>query len=152
VVLAAAALALVAEGEAFAQESASFVMSRVTLSATGAVSSSAHFDTRVTFGQEVPVGAASICNDGYHQSAGFWSLLGDQPVPTLLVATADAMTPGGVILSWTGSATEFDVYRADAPDSVVDPMNLSQTVFVCTTSDSPSFEPIIYYMVAPGGP
>jgi hypothetical protein len=107
---------------------------------------------RATFGQAVPVGAVSRCNDGYHESAGFWSVLRDQPVPTLLLVAKDPLNPGGVILSWTGSASQFDVYRSTVPASVLDPGNFAVSDFDCTTADLPPTAPRTYYLVVPSGP
>jgi len=135
-----------------AQESVAFIMGRVTLAATGAVASSPTFDMRVTFGQAVPVGAVSRCNDGYHQTAGFWSLLGDQPVPTLLMVTKDQAIPGGVILNWTGSAAQFDLYRSTTAPTLLDPASFARSIFGCTTADLPPVTPRIYYQVVPSGP
>ena len=152
VVLGSAWLVLASVGPASAQESASFVMGRVTFAATGAVAASPNFDMRVTLGQAVPVGAVSRCNDGYHQSAGFWSILGDQPVPTLLLLAKDPANPGGVILSWTGSASQFDLYRSISAGSVLDPGNFFGSVFDCTTADLPPVSPRVYYRVVPSWP
>jgi len=135
-----------------AQESVNFVMGRVTLAATGAVVSSPTFDMRITFGQAVPVGAVSRCNDGYHQTAGFWSVLGDQPAPTLLMVATDGGTPGGVILNWSGSAAQFDLYRSTTASTILDPASYERSVFGCTTADLPPVTPRIYYQVVPTGP
>jgi len=135
-----------------AQESDHFVMTRVTLAATGAVASSPTFDMRVSLGQAVPVGAVSRCNDGYHQTAGFWSLLGDQPVPTLLMVRNDPMNPGGVILDWTGSASQFDLYSSTTAPTLLDPGSFARSVFGCTTADRPPVTPRIYYQIVPSGP
>ena len=135
-----------------AQESPSFVMTRVTLAATGSTAASPSFEMRVTLGQAVPVGAVSRCNDGYHQSAGFWSVLGDLPVPTFLLVDKDPENPGGVILSWSGSASQFDLYRASAAPSVLDPINFVVSAFGCAISDLPPSTPRTYYQVVPSGP
>lgn len=152
VILVSTSIVLASTRSARAQESGHFVMSRVTLAATGAVASSPTFDMRVSFGQAVPVGAVSRCNDGYHQSAGFWSVLGDQPVPTLLLVTRDPANPGGVILNWTGSASQFDLYRSSTAPSLLNPGNLARSVFGCTMADLPPVTPRIYYQVVPSGP
>jgi len=152
VILGSTSLVLTPVAPAAAQESGSFVMSRVTLAATGAVASSPRFDMRSTLGQAVPVGAVSRCNDGYHQTAGFWSVLGDQPVPTLLFVASDVANPGGVILTWTGSAPQFDLYRATTAPTLLDPGNFTHTVFGCTTADLPPVAPRIFYQVVPSGP
>ena len=139
-------------GAASAQESASFVMTRVTLAATGSTAASPSFEMRVTLGQAVPVGAVSRCNDGYHQSAGFWSVLGDLPVPTLLLVNKDPGDPSGVVLSWTGTASQFDLYRSSAAVSVLDPINFVVSAFGCAISDFPPNTPRTYYQVVPSGP
>ena len=145
VVLAATSLVL-------AQESPSYVMSRVTLVGTAGVASSSRFDIQATLAQAVPVGAVSRCNDGFHQSAGIWSVLGEQPVPTILFVTTDTVNPGGVILTWTGSASQFDLYRSTTASSIVSPGNLMRTLYSCTTADLPPAAPRIYYQIDPSGP
>src|SRR5262249_501900 len=122
------------------------------LSATGAPASSPHFDMRVTYGQTVPVGAVSQCNDGYLQTAGFWSVLGDQPVPLMLFVDYDTANPEGVILTWTGSSSQFDIYRSSAASSILDPGNLTTTAYACTTADLPPAARCNFYQVVPAGP
>lgn len=151
IILVSAFLVPASIGPAPAQESASFVMGRVTLAATGTVSASPSFVMRLTLGQAGPVGAVSRCNDGYHQSAGFWSVLGDRPVPTLLLVTKDPGNPGGVFLNWTGSASQFDLYRSSAAGSLLDPESLVGSVFGCTRADLPPDTPRTYYQVIPSG-
>jgi len=152
VVLVSTSIVLASTRPARAQESDHFVMTRVTLAATGAVASSSTFDMRVSLGQAVPVGAVSRCNDGYHQSAGFWSVLGDQPVPTLLLVGRDPANPGGVILNWTGSAAQFDLYRSNTAPTLLDPGSFTRSILGCTTADLPPVTPRIYYQVVPSGP
>lgn len=142
-------VSLLSGAPVYAQQSPSFLMQRVTLAVTGAVAASTSFSTRVTFGQTVPVGAASRCHDGYHQTAGFWSILGDQPVPATLVVAKDPGNLGGVILSWSGSASQYDVYRSSLATSVLDPGNFVSSSFDCTKPDLPPVTPSTYYLVAP---
>ena len=129
-------------------ESASFVMSRVTLSATAQRASSAGFETSVTLAQEGPVGAASFCNGGFTQNVGFWSILGAAPVPLVLRA---ARNGSDVDLNWTGSAFSFEVYRSDSPVAVVAGPNLATTTPACADTDSPPDVEIVYYVVIPAG-
>jgi len=145
-------IVLASTGPVRAQESDHFVMTRVTLSATGAVASSPRFGMRVSLGQAVPVGAVSRCNDGYHQSAGFWSVLGNQPVPIVLTLAKDAANPGGVILNWTGSASQFDLYSSTSAPTLLDPGSFARSIFGCTTADLPPVSPSIYYQIVPSGP
>jgi hypothetical protein len=152
VILVSAFLVPASIGPASAQESASFVMKRVTLAATGAVAASPSFEMRLTLGQAGPVGAVSRCNDGFHQSAGFWSVLGDRPVPMVLLVSKDPGNPGGVILSWSGSAPQFDLYRSSAAGTLLDPGSFVGSVFGCTTADLPPDTPRTYYQVVPTGP
>jgi len=127
-------------------------MTRVTLASTGSTAASPSFEMRVTLGQAVPVGAVSRCNDGFHQSAGFWSVLGDLPVPTVLLVARDPAAPGGVILSWSGSASQFDLYRSGIAGSVLDPGNFVTSTFACTTADLPPEIPRTYYQIVPSAP
>lgn len=136
-----------------AQESASFVMDRVTVSATASHAASAGFDMALTFGQEVPVGSASLCNVGFLQTLGFWSVLGTQDAPIRLLVD-HATDPAEVELQWTGSSDSFTVYRSDLPDTVVEPPNVALITPACAATDAPPVAvDIVYYLVLPtGGP
>ena len=136
----------------FAQESASYVMDRVTMSAAAQRASSTNFDISVTFGQEGPVGSASLCNQGYVQNFGFWSVQGYSPVPLVLRATRNTADSSDVDLIWTGSASSFEVYRSTAPSGIIDPPNLAAVTPACSATDSPPTATIVYYLVVPAGP
>jgi hypothetical protein len=147
-IAAAAILALIRVSPAAAQESPSYVMQRITLAAGSQTLSSASFDATATVGQEGPVGAASVCNASWTSSVGFWSLLGDLPVPVVLTVAPHPSDPQAVVLSWSGNAPQFQVYRGFTPASLVSPGNLEQTVNVCS-ADDPNVGPIspLYYDV-----
>jgi hypothetical protein len=129
-------------------------MDRVTVSATASHAASARFDLAVTFGQEVPVGGASLCNVGFLQTLGFWSVLGPQDAPIQLQVNHGATDPAEVELLWTGSSDSFTVYRSDLPENVVGPPNVALVTPVCAATDAPPVEvDIVYYLVLPtGGP
>jgi hypothetical protein len=136
--------------EVRSQESPSFVMDRVTVSAIAARTSSARFDLAVTFAQEVPVGGASFCNAGFVADLGFWSLLGGGRAPILLTVDHSPMAPEDVDLRWTGSAETFGVYRSSMPEDIALPSSLTRTTSECSAPDSPPVEPaVIYYIVIP---
>ena len=145
-------MALLASGPASAQESERYVMRRVTVAATGAAASSTTYDMRVTLGQAGPVGAVSRCGDGYQQTAGFWSLLGDQPVPNLLFVARDGGNQGGLVLTWSGSASQYDLFRSADPTAVLEPGSYVRTVRACSSIDLPPASPRLFYQVVPSGP
>jgi hypothetical protein len=133
-----------------AQESPSFVMERLTLTAGSQTMASASFEATVTLGQEGPAGAASVCNTSWTDSLGFWSLLGDMPVPVVLTVAPNPGDPQAVVLSWSGNTPMFQIYRGFTPASLVSPENLSGTVNVCS-ADDPNAGPIaaLYYDIEP---
>src|SRR5215831_11834539 len=79
---------LFAASPAAAQESPSYVMNRITLTGGSQTLDSPSFEATVTIGQEGPAGAASVCNASWTDSLGFWSLLGDLPVPVVLTVAS----------------------------------------------------------------
>jgi hypothetical protein len=145
-VTAAIVLTFVPVSRASAQESPSFVMNRITLAAGSQTIASPSFEATVTVGQEGPAGAASVCNASWTDSLGFWSVLGDLPVPLVLTVAPSAVDPQIVVLSWSGNQPQFQVYRGFSPQSLVSPANLDQTVNVCTAND-PNASPFssLYY-------
>ncbi len=134
-----------------AQESTGYVMDRVTITSTADVALSASFQVAVTFGQQGPVGSVSICNAGAFQSTGFWSIIGDPPVPIFLDVLKDMVDPSSVDLSWTGAAPLFEIFRGEMADSVPAPANSVLTTSLCVGSDSPPAGAIFYYLVLPAG-
>ena len=143
---------VIAGTRALAQESASFVMDRFTVSATASRAASARWDMAITLGQEVPVGGASLCNVGFVQNLGFWSALGYSDAPILLQVDHGSGGPGEVDLQWTGSSDSFTLYRSDLPDGVVGPPNIALTTPTCFATDAPPEElDFIYYLVLPTG-
>ena len=125
-----------------AQESQSFVMERLTLVAGSETIASASYETTVTLGQESVAGASSFCNASLTDSLGFWSLLGDLPVPIVLTVAPNPTDAQAVVLSWSGNTPSFQVFRSSTPASIVSPGNLDQTVDVCNAADL-SFGPLV---------
>ena len=134
---------------AFSQESASYVMNRVTVSSTADFVFSPSFEMAVTFAQEGPVGSVSVCNDGAFQSTGFWSIVGDPPASIVLDVFPDP--PGSVDLAWTGSAQLFEILRGELADTVPAPANSLATTSLCAASDTPPGGVIFYYLVVSAG-
>ncbi len=153
VVTALALFALVAvESPALAQESASFVMNRFTVSATASRTMSTRFDMAITFAQEVPVGGASLCNVGFVQNLGFWSVLGHSDAPILLQVDHAVGNPADVDLEWSGSSDSFTLYRSAFPDSIMALPNIALITPECFAMDAPPPEiDVIYYLVLPTG-
>jgi hypothetical protein len=145
---AAVIFAFIHVSHAHAQESPSFVMERLTLAAGSQTLASPSFEATVTVGQEAPAGAASVCNTSWTNSLGFWSLLGDMPVPVVLTVAPNPGDPQAVVLTWSGNTPQFQVYRGFTPASLVAPGNLDQTVNVCTANDHNAGPiPALYYDV-----
>jgi hypothetical protein len=134
-----------------AQESASFRLDRITFAAGAGPVSSASYTTTITFAQEGPVGSISRCNDGFLQSTGFWSVLGETPVPVWLNVDKNAVDPTQVDLGWSGSSSQFSVYRAEFADSLLEPINLILTTSDCAVTDAPPPASITFYLVSPTG-
>ena len=133
-----------------AQESPSYLMERFTLAVGAATASSATFDNSIVFAQAAPSGAQSRCNVGFQNSLGFWSILGDVPVPIRLELLPGATVPEDVALSWTGAAREFQIFRAFAPDDVTNPNNLLVETADCAAQDAtPTTASIVFYQVIP---
>jgi hypothetical protein len=127
-------------------------MDRVTVSAAASWSTSTRFDMAVTLGQEGPVGGASLCNVGFVQTLGFWSVLGHADAPILLQVNHGAAHPASVELQWSGSSDSFTLYRSDLPDTVVAPPNVALTTPECSATDAPPAEvDLVYYLVLPTG-
>jgi hypothetical protein len=140
-----------ASSMASAQESASFRLDRLTLAAGAGSVSSANYATTITTAQEGPVGSVSRCNDGFLQSTGFWSVLGESPVPVWLTVDKNGVDPTQVDLGWSGSSSLFDVYSAQFADSLAEPYNLLTTTPDCALTDAPPSAPITFYLVLPTG-
>ena len=87
---------------------------------------------------------------GYQQSFGFWSVLGDLPVPIRLQVDKSVQAPLTVELEWSGATERFELYRAFAPQDLVVPQNLALVTSQCVASDeNASASDIIYYSVVP---
>lgn len=150
-----AALALISLAAAVpvasGQESASFRLDRITFISGAEPVSSANYTTTITIAQEGPVGSVSRCNDGFLQSTGFWSVLGEAPVPVWLNVDKNGIDPTHVDLGWSGSSSQFQVYRAGFADSLLEPYNLLTTTPDCALTDAPPSAPITFYLVRPTG-
>jgi hypothetical protein len=136
---------------ASAQESASFRLDRISFAAVAGPVSSAHYATTITIAQEGPVGSLSRCNDGFLQNTGFWSILGESPVPVWLRVGKNGVDPAQVDLGWSGSSSQFSVYRAEFADSLAEPYNILTTIPDCALTDAPPSAPITFYLVLPTG-
>ncbi len=148
--LVAVPLALCMPAATFCQESPSYVMERVTVASGAASTSSTTFDMLLTFGEEGPTGSASFCNGGFHASLGFWSVLGESPAPSLLQVEHNAADPEAVDLTWSGSASLFDVLRSEIPAQIQDPPSLQFSTTLCEATDAPPTNPdLLYYRIRP---
>lgn len=146
-------LAALSPRTATAQESPSFRVPRVALSASTGVASSERFATRLLFAEQGPTGGmASACGSTWIQTAGFLSILTSGPVPVELTVGRASIVPLAIELSWTGTDTRFDVRRAFDAESMSLPGSLHETVEACSTQDpNPTENEIIFYLVLPAG-
>jgi len=134
-----------------AQQSAHYSMERVTVAAVADTASSTHFTTTVVIGQESPAGASSFCNAGFRSSMGFWSILGDLPVPIVLQLGKQAGDPSTIDLIWSGADSSFAVYRSADAATVLNPENLFLEVPVCQATDLVTGTPnLVFYNVVAG--
>ncbi len=131
-----------------AQESANYSMDRISIAAVGSTTSSATFATTVVIGEDSPEGASSYCNSGFVNSVGFWSVLGDLPVPIVLAVDKAQGNPQGVELTWSGTNNLFQVFRSISPMDVLDLANLDVETASCSSNDSQSAA-IVFYKVVP---
>jgi hypothetical protein len=139
-------------GAGLAQESASYVADRTTVTAVAGRASSAGYVIEATLGEIHPVGSASFCNVGFTNSTGFWSVLGDSQVPIVLMLAHDPGDPVTALLSWTGSYPQFEVLRSASAADVLDPLNLLTTTAGCDAADpDPPAATVFFYMVVPAG-
>jgi hypothetical protein len=136
---------------AIAQESARYRLDRLTFAAGVGSVSSANYATTITIAQEGPVGSISRCNDGFLQNTGFWSVLGESPTPVWLTVDKNSLDLTQVDLDWSGSSSQFSIYRAELADSLSEPYNMLITTPDCTMTDAPPTVPITFYIVLPTG-
>jgi hypothetical protein len=134
-----------------AQESASYRLDRVTFASGVGSVFSANYATTITIAQEGPAGSVSRCNDGFLQATGFWSILGESPAPVWLNLGKNGLDPTQVDLDWSGSSSQFSVYRAEFADSLSEPYNILITTPDCALTDAPPSAPITFYLVLPTG-
>lgn len=144
-------LALVAATHADAQSSTNFRMDRVTVTSGAETVSSLNYSIAITYAQEGPVGSISRCNDSFLQSTGFWSILGETPVPVQLHIGRDGTDRTLPALTWSGSSSEFTLYRATMPQGVVDPPNETLVTSSCAAVDTPPLASVVYYVVEATG-
>ncbi len=141
---------------ASAQESASFVLERLTIAGASQTIASARYETTMTVGQESPAGAASICNVSLTASLGFWSVQGELPVPVILTVMRNPVDPQAIDLTWTGNTPTFQVFRDYTPQNLVSLANLERVTALCSATDALAFQSnAIYYDVEalpPAGP
>ena len=143
-------IALVAHGSE-AQSSATYSIDRLTIASSASPSSSTNYAIDVTLAQQGPVGAASRCNDSWLQSLGYWSLFGEMPVPVFLSVDKDSLDPTSPELSWTGSSSEFTVYRSTMVPGVLDPVNELLVTTACDAVDTPPPAAVTFYLIQPTG-
>lgn len=134
---------------AAAQETGIYVMDRMSLATASGRMTSPSYESTTVVGQIGLAGTASSCEDNV-SSFGFWSALGDLPVPIRLNIQRNAVDPGSVDLTWTGASIQFQTYRAFSPQDVLNPMNLYSEPFACAMTDGRAIDSdIIFYKVVP---
>ena len=138
---------------AWAQQSTNFSMDRISVAAVGTTASSTNFETTVVAGQDSPSGASSSCNLGFTNSLGFWSVLGDLPVPIELHLDKNDSDPSVVELSWSGADDVFYLLRSDSPVNLVEnppEENLYLETLLCDAiDDQASASDLLFYLVVP---
>ncbi len=130
------------------QQSPNFSMDRISVVATSNASASVNFETAVVIGQDSPSGASSFCSEGFVNSTGFWSVLGDLPVPTILEVGKDSADQNVAELSWSGTEDVFQLYSSNLSTNIFDPANLTIETATCSAEDSQSAA-LIFYSVIP---
>lgn len=155
--LASAVAALVAGAAlapaAAAQESASFRMERIALAASAGEATGPTWGTRVSLAEPLAVGGmASVCGAAWVHTAGALSALAAGPVPIRLTVDRPSTDPLQVALSWSGTASAFDVRRVFDAATIADPGSVAETVGACSTVDpAPAASDLIFYLVVPAG-
>ncbi len=135
---------------AAAAESQSYVADRISVVAGAGTCSSFTFDHSMVVSPVAPAGHSAACGASSVAHFGFWSVLGTPDMPTSLALERGALDRAAVDLSWTGSATAYQVYRSDLPAAVLDPANLLAETSSCTESDpAPPPAGVLYYRVVP---
>ena len=131
-----------------AQSSSNYSMDRVAFSSAGSSTASPTYSTTVVIGDDSPGGASSFCNSGFVNSVGFWSVLGDLPVPISLQVDKGLAGPDSVSLAWSGNEASFRLYRSSSPVNVLDPGNLTLETMECAGDDTSSGG-LVFYKVVP---
>ncbi|MGH9797993.1 MAG: DUF4215 domain-containing protein, partial [Candidatus Polarisedimenticolia bacterium] len=67
----------------------------------------------------------------------------------VVLEAAPGPLPGQVTLRWVGTGPIFEIYRADAPATVLDPANRLGVTAGLEWIDVPPDAPILYYLVVP---
>ena len=147
-----AVLAFLGAPNAYAQESASFSLDGVTVTAGATDAASQRFSLAVTVAELEPSGAASFCNAGFGLVLGAAPFTPELPVPNHLIVLRNAVDPAHVDLSWSGTAPSYDVYRSTSSSSLTSAANYLTTSTGCLVVDTDPFTgPIVYYTVVPAG-
>ncbi len=134
----------------WSQESSNYTIHNLTVVSAAGGANSGRFEAVMTFAAATPAGSASFCNTGFGASLGFWSTVGDPPVPNSLFVRMNEEDRTQTVLSWSGSAERFDLYRGKSPATVTDSQNLFATTTNCFAFDSdPMDGPIVYYNLIP---
>ena len=72
-------------------------------------------------------------------------------MPVWLNVDKNDVDPTQVDLGWSGSSSQFSLYRAAFAASLVEPYNLLMTTSDCAVTDAPPSAPITFYLVRPTG-
>jgi hypothetical protein len=78
-------------------------------------------------------------------------VLGESPVPVWLVLSRNAVDRTQPDLRWSGSSSEFTLYRATFPMSIIDPLNELLVTSLCATTDALPPAATTFYLVSPTG-
>ena len=121
----------------------------VTVTAGATITSSAIYENHVVVAQESPAGSISQCNTGFRMNLGFFSVLGDAPVPIILTARMNLSDTDAIDLQWTGSDDAFQIFRDVAPQDLLNPANFIHETVTCSATNlmTPSADVIFYKVV-----
>jgi hypothetical protein len=131
-----------------AQQSSSFRLNRLSITALADASTSATYRSVVT--AQVVSGSTGVCPAGMTSTLGFWSLRGGREVPIVLTLGKDDQNPPHLVLAWSGQADGFAVYRDTSPADVVNPANVLSTTDSCAETDTTAESSnLFFYRVSP---
>ena len=140
-------LAALAAGAAAAQQSETFSMERVTVTNAASPVGSSGYKGSLLLSQGTPAGAASFCNNGFVASFGYWSVMGDLPVPIVLRFERDPIRSHATRLKWTGADDEFQIYRSTDPQDVISAPHLNAEVATCEMGDADVPAALFFYKI-----